>query len=261
MSNADHETPPEPSSPETRFARFRRWAWRRKIIVRTVLGTLLAYVVLFTFVWSVLVELVLAGAYFTVHLGVADEDLPAFRPYIWEQSAFRAVCNAANWVADITQPLVSDEVMIAYWQQHHLEWEAALGEKEKLQKKLVTAWSADDVSRFESYLKSIGLAELNYDGSLSPERFAILIPIETLGVTHRSRPCAGRGGSSKSYKFYPSQAPVIVGDQVLTASSLEFARTYHHEPSGNLLVESNNHTHYTYSMKRLTDNWFVMRWY
>ena len=252
MSNADHETPPEPSSPETRFARFRRWAWRRKIIVRTVLGTLLAYVVLFTFVWSVLVELVLAGAYFTVHLGVADEDLPAFRPYIQKQPAFRAVCDFGHWVADITQPLVSDAVLIAHWEKHHKEWESLLD------KKPVNA-QPEDYRRFEAYVKSVGLAWINYDRSDHPERFATMEPPPELGAANRKRPCVGRGGSGKAYRYFPETPLVIVGNQVMQPSTLKFAQDNHFEPDGDLLVPSTDQPRYTWVARRLTPHWFIKR--
>lgn len=213
------------------------------------------YVLLFTAVWDVLCGLVIGGAFLLVHLGTPADERPNYRPYVYEHPTFRAMCDFSNRVAELTHPLISDEAMIAHWKKHHKEWEAAVANAPGGNK------TRKEYERFWKHLNEIGLEKLHYDPSDHPERFANLTPLDSLGSNQAHfRPCTGRGGSLKGYRFYPQDAPVILGDQVLTASSLEFARANKFQPEGNLLVESNDRSHYTYSMRPLSAHWFIMRW-
>ena len=228
-----------------------RWAALAYRIGLTAVG---AYILLFTFAWGMVVELVIYVAFSLVHANVPKAEIPLFRPYVLEQPMFRAMCDFGNRVADLTRPLISDEAMIAHWQQHHKEWEEALG-RQPVQGR------PEDYRLFDEYLKSIGLERLHYDVSDNPERFANMIPLASLGRRQDlSRPCTGRGGSSKGYRFYPQNAPVVFGNQVFGASTLDFAKANNFQPTGNLLVESNDRPHYTYSMRPLSARWFIMRW-
>jgi hypothetical protein len=226
-----------------------------KTTLKTLLALAVLYVVFFTFVWSLIVETIVIGTFSLVHWNTPKEDRPPFRHYIREQPAFRAICDAGNWVADITQPLISDEVMIAHWQKHHKQWE------ESLDKKPVNA-QPEDYRRYEAYVRSIGLTRINYEPLMhsNPDRFANMTPPPELGASSRMRACVGKGGSGKAYEYIPETPLLTVGDQLIRPSVLKFAQENRIKPEGNLQVESTNRAHYTWSMRRLSPHWYIIRY-
>ncbi len=229
---------------------------RSRSIIKWLLAAGAVYLLLFTFVWSLLIDQLLFGAFKLVHLKTPEDDMPPFIPYVYQQPAFRAVCDFGHWLADITQPMVSDATLIAHWEKHHKEWEALLD------KKPVYPAQPEDYRRFEAYVRSVGLADIGYDRSDRPERFAYMAPPPELGASGRMRPCAGKGGSGKGYEYYPQTPPVIVGNRVIRPSDLRFAQESHSEPWGMLLVASTDRPHYTtYAVRQLSEHWFILRNY
>lgn len=226
-----------------------------KTTLKTLLVLAALYIVFFTFVWSLVVEAVVIVGFSVVHWSTPTEDRPPFRHYIRAQPTFRAICDAGNWVADITQPLISDEVMIAHWQKHRKLWEAAID------KKPVNA-QPEDYRRYEAYVRSIGLAYINYDppSAPNPDRFANMRPLPELGANSRMRACVGKGGSGKAYRYIPETPLLTVGDQLIRPSVLAFAQKNGITPHGNLQVESTNQVHYTWSMRRLSPHWYIVRY-
>lgn len=260
MSNESSNTPEDSGLPPVSglsfWSRLRsnfRQPKTKARIWRTALWLSAVYVLFFTAVWDVLCGLVIGGAFLLVHLGTPADERPNYRPYVYEHPTFRAMCDFSNRVAELTHPLISDETMIAHWKKHHKEWEAAVAN--------YPSGKPEEYARFQRQLKEIGLEDIHYDPSPHPERFANLTPLASLGSNQAHfRPCTGRGGSLKGYRFYPQDAPVILGNQVMKASSLEFAKANKLQPEGVLLVESNDRSHYVYSMRPLSAHWFIMRW-
>lgn len=233
-----------------------------KCLVKTALWGGLGYVLFFTIIGITLIEFMLGLVYSTIYFNTEENARPPFRIYLHEQPVFRAVCDLTNAIASITQPIVSDKAMIAHWEKHHLEWEEAIamidrGEKPK------------DYQVFKRHLASIGLASISYDGHFKDskednERRAILIPDDSIGIHQRPYACTGRGGSSKTYEFYPDKTLVRIDGYAYRPHDVAKPGFQSKQKEIGIyrrpLVEDADHLrYYIWALRPLNERWFIER--
>lgn len=230
----------------------RRWQW----IWRALLVTGAAYLVFFTLLWQFICLLLLEGVVMVLQIGVPAEEKPHLLDYTRTQPVLRAICDGGNWVADRSQPLVSDEVLIAHWKKYRQHWEEALKQMPRSPNA-----TSEDYRAFEKRLNLIGLYGMSDGDPGDPEHFVSVTPLQTIGAHQSMRICVGRSGSSKGYTYYPATAPVVHDGRVMRPSEVE---TYRPERlggmSGNKLVDSTDRVLYeAYSKRMLSPHWYIKR--
>lgn len=233
---------------------------RTLAVVLTLTGS---YVLLFTLAWNFFSSLVLMAVYALSQIGVPDAEQQPFRSYSQTQPVIRSICRASNWVADITQPLISDDVMVQLWEKHHLDWKKSIADFLKSPPK-----TTQEYQNFEKTLQSIGLRTIhNLDTFNPPEKFYSLTPTASLGASQSLRVCVGRGGSMKVFAYYPNKKPVFYKGNAVMPSALEFHLQYLGKPSGtdetpgHPIVKTTMNINYkeSYSLRRLDESWYIKR--
>lgn len=233
-----------------------------KCLVKTALWSGLGYVLFFTIIGITLIEFLLGLVYSTIYFNTEENARPPFRIYLHEQPFFRAVCDVTNAIAGITQPIVSDKAMIAHWEKHRLEWEEAIAMIDRGENK-------KDYRAFDRHLASIGLKGISYDGHFkNPEadkqRRATLTPDDSIGIHRRPYACTGRGGSSKTYEFYPATPLVRIDGYAYRPSdvakpgfqSKQEEIGIYRQP---LVDDTDRLRYYVWVLRPLNERWFIDR--
>lgn len=203
---------------------FKKLFLYKKRIIKILLALLFGYLLLFTILWVVFIDLIVIGL--TVIEGMVTlqtENVP--QSVVLKNPINRAVCDFGNWVTDMTKgPVISDAVMIANWEKNHKHWEEMIKriDQETSQKgytsqtifmaaipaEIRPATNQFDHDARDRYLASIGLSDFGYDARLfNPERKAFLNTAPELRKNELFRPCIKN--LRKSYLYFPDKQPLV----------------------------------------------------
>lgn len=214
------------------------------------------WIFVFTMMWTYLTDYAIHQMY---EIATSmDSDPPDFRVYVKQSKVLKGLCDASNWVADKTRPIVSDEVLVALWEAKHVQWEELIrnakpGETnlEKINPELAKSSGLSNIYKFVDI-------EVN---TKNPLPVHIL---DSYGRSRSLRACHGKGGYVEKYiEYYSNIAPVVYEGRVMPPSTLKFYEKKYGKPPwpnvpGIKLVTNTDLESNEYAVTRkLTDRWFI----
>ena len=185
-----------------------------KRILKIGLKLSIVWAVFFTAFGVVVADLVVHGMYGLATISV--EDPPDFRTYVRNSTVLSSLCNATNWVADRTMPLVSDDDVIALWNEKHVQWEEMFRNAKP---------GRTDFEQTDPALsRSSGIAAISIsDARFFPEGtdlsdYSVDVQLRSsIGRQKSIRACRGKGGRiSKSIGYRLQPGWIVIMDGYLT---------------------------------------------
>ncbi len=222
-------------------------AFVQRNFLKLIIPVVGLYLLVGTIIWQMATMLLIAAIVPLTHTGLPEAQKIDTTEYVIHQPTLKAICDFSNWVAGYTQPLVSDDRLIAYWQTHRDVWERAIASGE-----YGSSWKK---------LEAIGLEEYSPTLNETLGDSAITVrPTDSAGPQTALRVCVpGKGMVSNVYVYYPNIEPVIHDGRVMSPS--EVSRYQPNVPGGMrgaLLVETTDHVNYEdHTMRRIDAHWYI----
>lgn len=191
-----------------------QWLLIRRKVLWFCLAVAGAYILVFTTVWSYWTDLAIHGMF---EIATYEQNDPDFRDYVKHSKLLSNLCDASNWVAKKTRPIVSDEVLVALWEAKHVEWEE------------IVQSSSKEAIYYEKNNSTLGHSlGLDYIYNISkvklyPDEPIVVGPLKEYGLRRSARACKGEGGYvSKYILYYSNIKPIIYEGRVMRPSDFEF---------------------------------------
>jgi hypothetical protein len=228
---------------------FRRWFWKISFFGFGV------WLFVFTTVWSYVTDLVVHGSH---EIASASAENPLdFRDYVKKTAVIHAICSGSNWIAELTRPLVPDEVLVTLWKEQHVQWEKIIRDAPAIDRR--------DFKNLPDGGKSLGLRIVYGSQNGYPESAINFLISDSVGRVQSGRACVGKGPINKYIEYYPNVIPVVYEGRVMPPSILAYhldARNIQMRvnlPGIELVADTDITLSGTYAKRRLNERWFIVR--